>query len=57
MADYGVGLTQMAGKANENYVSSLLSTSPTEEDEYRIKMSAVSIYSGGADTVKLSFVL
>ncbi|KAI0776641.1 cytochrome P450 [Trametes elegans] len=39
-----------AGKAAPSYTASLLAMNPSPEEEHRIKMSAASIYSGGADT-------
>ncbi|KAL1938327.1 hypothetical protein VTO73DRAFT_11778 [Trametes versicolor] len=39
-----------AGNAPPSFTSTMLAMSPSPEDEYRIKMSAASIYTGGADT-------
>ncbi|RDX49051.1 cytochrome P450 [Lentinus brumalis] len=49
-----------AGSAIPSFTSTMLADSPTPEEEYRIQMSAASIYSGGADTTvsaELTFIL
>ncbi|KAI0640932.1 cytochrome P450 [Trametes meyenii] len=49
-----------AGTAAPSFSASMLALNPSAEEEYRIKMSAASIYSGGADTTVsaiLSFIL
>ncbi|KAI0669064.1 cytochrome P450 [Trametes maxima] len=50
----------VVGTAAPSFSASMLALNPSEEEEYRIKMSAASIYSGGADTTVsaiLSFIL
>lgn len=42
---------QVAGTALPSFTSTMLAGNPSPDEEYRIKMSAASIYSGGADTV------
>ncbi|KAI0632727.1 cytochrome P450 [Trametes polyzona] len=39
-----------AGKAAQSFTSTMLAMNPSPEEEYRIKMAAASIYTGGADT-------
>ncbi|KAI0705985.1 cytochrome P450 [Cerioporus squamosus] len=49
-----------AGTAIPSFTSAMLADNPTLEEEYRIQMSAASIYSGGADTTvsaELTFIL
>lgn len=42
---------QTAGVALPSFTSTMLASNPSPDEEYKIKMSAASIYSGGADTV------
>ncbi|PIL26201.1 cytochrome P450 [Ganoderma sinense ZZ0214-1] len=49
-----------AGVALPSFTSTMLAGDPSPDQEYRIKMSAASIYSGGADTTvsaELTFIL
>ncbi|TBU24874.1 cytochrome P450 [Dichomitus squalens] len=49
-----------AGTALPSFTSTMLAGNPAPDEEYRIKMSAASIYSGGADTTvsaELTFIL
>ncbi|KAI1795415.1 cytochrome P450 [Ganoderma leucocontextum] len=49
-----------AGASLPSFTSTMLAGNPSPDEEYRIKMSAASIYSGGADTTvsaELTFIL
>ena len=51
-ADVLPSFVQAAGTALPSFTSTMLAGNPPPIEEYRIKMSAASIYSGGADTVR-----